>query len=244
VVVKGEVVMIKWNLVEEIRNILLYVFAVTICMLSCDEGSKEYFSETPIRIPAPDKIYERDSIYLAYTIYMFSKLDVVGYGYGFQRADIDTIVYNSDTLKLFAFVIDSFYDAEEKEPAPYDGHAILGYRLKTTDPWVVYPVTFSVFVGYKNYNKVRDRLRKAYFQDLKYYVYSFWNQEKKGFVEYTFYNVTDSKFWDSCIIWQKDISIPGYYQFQISGNGDPEMIHAILEIPEINYPDSLLKLYG
>jgi len=221
-----------------------FSFCLLFCV-SCFSGQDEqHFPEVVIRSSAPNKMYARDSFYLAYTIDQFSKLDVVGYGYNFQRADIDTIIYSPDTLKLFAFVIDSFMDYTRKQCVPeYGGHAILAYRLRMNDPWIVYPVTVNVFVGYKNYNMVKERLRKAYFRDLRGYVYIYWNSEKKNFIEYTFYNVTDSLFWDNCILWKKDVSISGYYQFQLTGNGDPEMPNQILNIPQIHYPDSLLQLF-
>ena len=231
-----------------IKKILLFMATclIVICQSCLSKNNHDEYSKVPIHYPGPNKMYDRDSFYLAYTIYQFQTLNIVGYGYYFQRADIDTIVYSPDTLKLVAFVIDSFMDYTEKEQTPvYDGHTMLGYRLKTTDPWIIYPFErYIIFAGYRNYNMIRDKLREAYFQNLKDYALYFWNCQQKKFEDYSFkYNLTDPKFWDSCIIWKKDISIPGYYQFQLTGNGDPEMPRNIIKIPEIHYPDSLLKLY-
>jgi len=201
----------------------------------------EYFPLQPIHFPASNKMYERDSFYLAYTIRQFNELSVVGYGLPLTRIDIDTVVYSSDTLKLFALVID--YCSYSSKDSGYDGQAVLGYRLKATDAWTVYPVRFYSFVGYKNYNMVRERLRSAYFIDFDHPMSGVWNYRDKKFETYPSYNVVDKKFWDSSFIWLNGVSIPGYYDFQLSGNGNPEMPHPILEIPAINYPDSLLALY-
>jgi hypothetical protein len=218
---------------------VFYLFVISL--FSCSgNGVKEYFQNAPIRYPSLNKMYARDSLYLAYTIYEFRKLNVVGYGYDFQRVDIDTIAYSPDTLKFFSLVIDY---TKESDALNYDGHAILGYRLKTTDPWIVYPILYSVFLDYQNYNMVRDRLRKAYFQDFGVPVSGIWNYRTKEFETCPSYNVIDHRFWDSSFIWQKNVSIPGYYTFQLSGNGDPEMPHPVIEIPSLHYPDSLLKLY-
>ena len=221
---------------------LLICFCFLILFQSCSEHVEdEYFPLQPIHFPAPNKMYERDSFYLAYTIKQFNDLRVVGYGLPLTRIDIDTVVYSSDTLKLFALVID--YCDYSAKGLSYNGQAVLGYRLKIIDPWIVYPVRCIFFVGYKNYNMVRDRLRSAYFINFDYPMSGVWNYRDKKFETYRSYNVVDKKFWDSSFIWQKDVSIPGIYDFQLSGNGNPEMPHPILEIPAITYPDSLLKLY-
>jgi len=86
-------------------------------------------------------------------------------------------------------------------------------------------------------------LREEFFNRLKYETTWYWNNEKQKEEGYVFYNINDPKFWDSCILWQKDVSIPGCYQFQLTGNVKPGDQRAILDFPLIHYPDSLLKLY-
>jgi len=224
-----------------IKNIIYLCCFLGFFFISCSAKiGKKHLSENPIHYVSPNRIYARDSQYLAYTIQQFSNLGVVGYGYDIHRVDIDTIVYSPDSLKLFAFVIDY---AKADNELNYDGHAILGYRFKTNSPWIVYPVTVIVFAGYTNYNMVRNSLKNAYFKNFSNPAVSgIWNYRNKRFESYPSYNVIDPKFWGNSYIWMKDVSVPGYYEFQFAGGGVLDS-GSVLKIPPIHYPDSLLNLY-
>lgn len=50
------------------------------------------------------------------------------------------------------------------------------------------------------------------------------------------YNLQDTNFWEKSLIWQKGSYLDGYCSFQVWGKDT-------LKIPEITYPDSLLKLF-
>ena len=223
-------------------------FLISICFLFCLLSCKyENFAKEPIRYPSPNKMYERDSMYLSYTIKFFNDNNVLGYGTGmdFMHADIDTILYSPDTLKLFAFVISFIKNdiATSKMGYHINGQTIIGFRENTKTPWVIYPNPFAVFLGYENYNMMKNRLREEYFNRQKDQWRWYWNNALQKREAYYFYNVNIPKFWDSCVIWKKGLSIPGYYQFQLTGNVTPDDVNAIWKLPNLRYPDSLIKLF-
>jgi len=231
-------------------------FIICLCLLfslSCSPGLNDdsYYPKDPILYPAPNKMYVRDSVYLAYTVSQYiNRGDVQGYGgipkENFLRIDIDTILYSPDTLKLFSFVITYTKDTEDKKnPYGYFGQVLIGYRTSTHEPWIIYPgVHFARFLGYLNYNKIKNRLRLEFFHKFKDENMWYWSNEKQQRELFTYkYNANDPKFWDSCHTWQKGVSIPGYYIFQLRGNVTPDMDDLLFKQPEVHYPDSLLKLY-
>ncbi len=211
---------------------------------------KADFPQTPLRYPSVNEAYARDSAYLAYTIYKFNANNVTGSGgtgdiNDVRRIDIDTILYSKDSLKLFSFFIIQVRNIDANPiTIHFNGLTLVGYRESTLEPWTIYPTRFTAFFGYDNYNMLRDRLRKEFFQWFKDEKMWYWSSEKQRRELFAYeYNVNDPSFWDSCYIWKKGISIPGYYVFQLTGNVLPDDDDAIIELPKINYPDSLIMQY-
>lgn len=81
------------------------------------------------------------------------------------------------------------------------------------------------------------------------------NGPQKGTLESKPYgfNIQDQGFWDKCWLWQKDtVGANGLYPFQIGRYEDRDSYgldmndqkRAIeIQLPEIKYPDDILKLY-
>jgi|GEM_PF-5006580 len=225
------------------------LFAFFLLCQSC-QGT-ENFPKDPVRYPSISKAYLRDSIYLAYTVRQFIDRDVQGYGSvrkeDYLRVDIDTILYSADRLKLFSFDITYLKDDNDKEqPYCYFGQTLIGYRMDTQTAWTIYPGhTFAEFVGYANYNKVKNRLRLEFFHKFKDESRWYWNNEQHERQQFYYkYNVNDLSFWDSCYIWKKGVSIPELYIFQQKGNVKPDGDDIIFTLPTIRYPDSLLRSYS
>lgn len=247
--------------------ILLIVF---IDLSACHDRT-ELLPE-PIRYHSPTKTYYRDSLYLATTVWQFmdKKVDIFDYYKQYKipfakvRIDVDSIFYSPDSLKLFAFIIETIPEYENNKPNEYfySGNCLIGYRTNKSEPWTVYSFDQFTPTGFKNYNKVRNLFRGYYLSNGKFkndYA-TYWDgihndtlgmarsitipkEENRVNIKFG-YNIDDKRFWDSSIVWKKGSRIPGYYAFQTKGNVAPGYTdNPIKIIPHLDYPDSLIRLY-
>lgn len=228
---------------------------------------KELIDTTPpIRIKSPNVAYQRDSMFIATTVWQFidKKVGVFDYYKQYEipihklNIDVDSIIYSPDSLKLFAFIIERVPEIENNRPNQYfyGGNPLIGFRQSVHEAWTIYPFGQFTPTGFKNYNKVRNLFRGYFLGDGKfkndsdYYWDGVHNDTlgmNRGFnrVAIKFgYNIDDKRFWDSSVVWKKGSRIPGYYAFQTMGNVVPGYMDTPIRIiPPLVYPDSLLKLY-
>jgi hypothetical protein len=230
------------------------VFMVVILLATCSEAIDKKILK-PIRYPSPTGHYKRDSLYIATTIWQFVDKKIYPFDFVKQynipleliRFDVDTIIYNPDSLKLFSFVIECAPESEEinkKNPSYYySEYTIIGFRDSLTQPWKIYCGDLYVSL-LETYNDNRESFRKYYFNKFKYDSDYYWDSIKQERIAIKYkYNLNDPNFWDSSIVWKKGSRIPGLYAFQTTGNVKPGDENAVKIIPHLDYPDSLLKLY-
>ncbi len=253
---------------SDIKGLFIAIFVSLL--VGCQGQSK--IAEAPIRYSSSDKIYQRDSLYIATTIWQFmdKKVDIFDFYKQYKipfdkvRVDVDSIFYSPDSLKLFAFTIASIPDYESKIPNKlyFDGMDMIGYRSSKKDIWNIWYFGQYRPSGYDNYNKVRNLFRWYYLGDGKFKndEGTYWDgvhndtlgmarsitfPKENNRVSIKFgYNIDDKHFWDSSIVWKKGNRIPGYYGFQTKGDVVPGYMDSPIRIiPHLDYPDSLLNLY-
>lgn len=245
---------IKW------LSVVLFILFFTGCQ------NRLKIAAEPIRYDSPDKIYQRDSLYIATTIWQFmdKQVDIFDYYKQYKipfnkvNIDIDTIIYSPDSLKLFSFVIERIPEYENNKPNKYfySGSDMIGYRSSKKEPWNIWYFGEYRPTGWDNYNKVRNLFRWYYLGDGKFKndYRGYWDgihyendtfPLQKARINIKFgYNIDDKHFWDSSIVWKKGNRIPGYYGFQTKGEVVPGYMDSPIRIiPRLDYPDSLLNLY-
>lgn len=150
----------------------------------------------------------------------------------------------------------------------YGVRSIVGYRKNSDTCWNLYPLDIYSVDCCNTKEKSIRYTEQFYFKEMKtadewYVKTKYLDNNYGGKVRYDLeeyankmgagnsdtndiykdfgYNLQDKEFWDKSLIWQKGARVPGYYCFQLNGNGgtaiDP------LEMPKINYPDNILELY-
>lgn len=208
------------------------------------------------RYKSPNAVYQRDSLFIVLTIKQF--LDEGVYPFDlFQEKNIptemvhfevDSIIYSPDKLKFFAFLIEHAPESNtvsSNRPVYYFSElTLIGYRNSINEIWKIYcDYTSSVF---ETYNDNRNFFRRYYFGEgnFKFDSEYYWDSSLKERVLITFkYNLDDTRFWDSSIVWKKGSRVPGYYGFETNGNVKPNDENAIKEMPDLKNSDSLLRLY-
>jgi len=243
------------------RIIINYVVICTVAgmMYSCnsiDEDSEDTISKEPIHFKSPNATYHRDSLFIATTVRQFMDKEVDIFDFYKQyhipldrvQVNVDSILYSPDSLKLFSFVIMIVPDYENDKPDSiyYNGYDLIGYRDSKKDIWAIWYFGQYCPSGWDNYNKVRNLFRNYYIYHDRFKNGSnyYWSSKKQDYVSIPFgYNIDDKHFWDSSVVWQKEMPIPGYYPFQVKDQSKPEDKDAVKVIPHLDYPDSLLKLY-
>src|SRR5690348_7015043 len=98
---------------------------------SNDSDPERDVSEIPIHFKSPSSSYQRDSIFIAATVWEFIKKQVSPFDYyikfdvPFNKIiiDVDSIMYSPDSLKLFAFVIITDPDVQHEK---YDKYVFSG----------------------------------------------------------------------------------------------------------------------
>jgi hypothetical protein len=242
---------------------------VTLCLFyfisSCNTpGNKEKEEQqtngttasVPIRFKSPDAAYKRDSLFIAATVWQFIYKQVSPFHYyttfdvPFDKItiDVDSIFYSPDSLKIFAFVIETDPDVQHKKPDKYvySGNALIGFRSSKKTYWTLYNSGLFSIAGLENYNDVRNSFRKYYLGEGRFKTdwHYYWDSVKQDYVDISFgYNIDDARFWDSSIVWKKRV-IPGYYSFQTKDQAKPGDENTIIIIPHLDYPDSLLRMYN
>lgn len=230
------------------------LIGIAILSSCCNNHYEANFAKDPIRTASPDKLYRRDSAFIARTIWEFMDKEV--YIYDFYKkynipfskitVDIDTILYSPDTLKMFAFVIKKVPDPESKVPDDYyyNGNNVEGFRSSTNEPWIIYPTYFCAVSSMPNYNMVRQTLRNYFFIKFKSASHYIWDSSKQDLILTDYkYNLDEKTFWDSSIVWKKGALTSGAYIFQNKGVVKPDDSDPVWIIPKLNYPDSLLRMY-
>ena len=246
--------------------VVIFIILLTGCQ------SQVNTKVAPIRYVSPNKIYQRDSLYIATTIWQFidKKVGIFDFFKQYKiplhevRIDVDSIIYSHDSLKLFAFTIVSIPDYESKiaNKLYFDGMDMIGYRSSKKDLWSIWHFGQYSPSGYDNYNKVRNLFRWYYLGDGKFKNDNgtYWDgihndtlgmarsitfPKENNRVNIKFgYNIDNEYFWNSSIVWKKGNRIPGYYGFQTKGDVVPGYIDSPIRIiPHLDYPDSLLQLY-
>ncbi|MDX2303689.1 MAG: hypothetical protein NW226_12865, partial [Microscillaceae bacterium] len=171
------------------------------------------------------------------------------------RIYIDSILYSPDTLRLYAFVVIEFkgrmmdesyleeiarYYVDYPDKSFFDGKAVIAYRDDYRDIWKLYPYDHYLPFNGESYSDIRYALRQYYFNEFKKNGETILHKNTLRFK----YNVDDPEFWtEDCIVWQKGLRIPGYYNFQTRGNITRESLNPIIPELDIIYPDSLLRLF-
>ncbi len=185
------------------RNILIItMFYGLLFSTSCSINSTQRIkSENNIS----DKEYQRDCIFIEYTIYKFIENKYKNFDYTIYqgaKAHIDTILYSPDKLKLFSIII-----IEEKDTLvrqPFNGQAIIAYRDSLSDIWKIYPIS-NYSVSWKSYKGASRLIRRCYFVDL------IGNKFK--------YTPVEDKFWDD-LFFMKGYDVDSLYYFQTEINID------------------------
>ena len=147
-------------------------FSILLLMTIFLSACKDFkVNLNPVRYPSKYKIYYRDSLYIATTIWQFidKKVDVFEFYKRYNisldkvRIDVDTVIYSPDSLKLFSFVIIQSPDHEDKivNKFYYSGADIIGYRISKQDFWKIYYFN-NVTPSGTDYNKVRNFYRSYY----------------------------------------------------------------------------------
>lgn len=144
----------------------------------------------------------------------------------------------------------------------YHMGVLIGARDNANKPWKVYPFDEISAECFPSKNAVKENIKEYFLDkmstDAVYVRKDFLDKDYGGKVrndleeqmidlgygdknspyilkEYG-YNLYDNGFWSKSLIWQKGAYIPDYYLFQGSGKDT-------LNIPVINYPNEILKLY-
>jgi len=242
-------------------TILIFCFLLS-CNYSAkkeDTGNQLDLEQDVSNIPeyhkSPNAAYKRDSLFIISTIWQFIEKQVSPFQFyktfnipfNRIRVDVDTIMYSPDSLKLFAFVIETSPESEHNNKKNYSsGNSLIGFRSNSKTYWTIYNFDQFSTGGFRKYNSVRKLFREYYFgegnfkNDAEY----IWDSIKQIKTSAKFgYNLNEVHFWDSSLVWIKGARIPGYYNFQTTGNVKPGDENSILVIPHLDYPDSLIKMF-
>ena len=203
--------------------------------------------------------YRRDSLFIATTVWQLVDKKVFPYD-SYKKnnvpvtslqINVDSIIYSPDSLKLFAFVINGFPYKTNNDTGylyRYGGDGFIGYRNSRKNYWTLYYFDQYTPVGFKKCNTVRNLMREYYlnknggkFKSDEHY---YWDRSRNDYISIPFdYNIDDIDFWNNSIVWKKGFIIPGYYTFQIEDQAKSMDSDAIIKLPSLDYPDSLLQLY-
>ena len=166
------------------------------------------------------------------------------------KISIDTILYSPNKLKLFAFVIIRYPNdkyAIKKSPNDtiiYDGRCLIAFRDSINRTWNVYEYDQYQPAAWLYYLQVQNLFRDYYFNEFKNAEMWTWNVKTQEFIlEKFIYNVNQKDFWKYSSVWRKGNTIQGYYDFQITSGTKPNDKDFEIEMPTIDYPDSILKMF-
>ena len=253
-------------------KLFLITFLISITLFSCNNNESgknkndSVFVSQPLHFPSPNSTYKRDSLFIVATIWQFIQKEVSPFHYyatfnvPFDKItiDVDSIFYSPDSLKLFAFVIETDPDVQHNDLEKYvfSGNSIIGFRQNKKSIWTLYNFDQYSIAGLNNYNDVRNSFRRyylgeGYFKSASAYYWDGVHPDTADMILGDYnrvsidfgYNLDDKDFWDKSIVWKKGSRIPDYYGFQTVGNVVPGDENAIVLLPKLSYSDSLLDLY-
>lgn len=152
---------------------------------------------------------------------------------------IDTVLYDGSRTKLYAIVIiasdtckisqndkDAFY-SELKGGTVYDARGIIGFKDSITSHWSFYHYSPLIQQGFLTQLDISKQTRAFFFSEFKNR--SMQSRVENGRPQYQKigFNINDDDFWTKSFVWQKDLIIPGYYNFQVEdvvANQPPRLI--------------------
>lgn len=144
----------------------------------------------------------------------------------------------------------------------YNLSALIGIRDSVNQIWKLYPFNQQAAGCFSSKEEAINVLGQYYFEKMKTHSVDvskqFLNKQYGGKVRYDLenktidlgygdsdsplisknlgYNLQDKSFWNMSLIWQKGATVEGYYDFQLHGMD-------LFKIPEVTYPEEILKLY-
>jgi hypothetical protein len=253
------------------KHLLIYVILIFACTeMSCqfESGTNEY--EIYARYPK-QKIEYKDSVYIILTLNGWTAKGLNPFAGG--KTDlglvdsqivysINDVFYSPDKKKLVVWFVQkevNWDDNEKHKFRPeygdflYSMWALIGYRDSTKQAWKLYPFANEIASQAPSIGWCDSVIIQYYFRAMKTHEMFKITQsgERKGHRElYKYgYNLQDSAFWDRCWIWERDtVGSYGLYNFQIDGHyysGEPCTPDCAepYNLPKIDYPDSVIKLY-
>ena len=218
-------------------KVVLYVIILLVITMaySCHSLNNKAVNK---EVKISNKEYNRDSIFIEYTINQFIENKYRGYDFydsANSKIYIDTILYSPDKLKLFSLVIIEKRKIEQGKP--FHGMAVIAYREDTSNIWKVYPVT-KYGVSWSDFQGARNVLRRCYFEEIKGTKDNQRNEFK--------HNLGDSNFWDD-LYFKKGYDIDSLYYFQTELNKETPTLKrkkdGIIPYLEIDYPQEIIELY-
>jgi hypothetical protein len=212
----------------------IIIFFITM-IFSCSSTKNESIKNI---VNISDKEYNRDSIFIKYTIHKFIENKYRGYNFldcKNSKVFIDTILYSPDKLKLFSLII--VEETKTEITQPFNGMAIVAYREDTNSIWKVYPIT-KFNVSWSNFKGAKNVIRRSYFTELKGMKDNQGNKFRC--------NLGDNKFWND-LFYKKGYDIDSLYYFQTELNKQTPTLKrkkdGIIPYLEIDYPQEIRKMF-
>jgi hypothetical protein len=234
---------------------IAYILILNILSFSCKAQPHGEDKSANVRYDASACVghYHRDSLAFCFATLAYSES-----GIGIlsaPRSDLmnvwaDTVTYSSDCLRCVALMVIQYRDittydyvSGKTDGYYYGGGALIGLRQNVNELWSIYPFEIYAYGSGSSQKMASDKLRAYYFDEI---VYDGMNvavdsQNIAGF-KYKF-AVNDGRFWDSSVVWAKNIFFPNLYNFQVGGNRLKPGAGEELVLPHIDYPDSILQMF-
>jgi hypothetical protein len=169
---------------------------------------------------------------------------------------------NAETIEIYSENSEANKICPESGDTIYTLSALIGIRDSSSQTWKLYPFNQQQAICYDSKDKVINVLGQYYFEKMKdhsiFVSKKYLNENYGGEVRYDLekktidlgyghsdsplilknfgYNLQDKFFWEKSLIWQNGATVEGYYEFQLWGDKP-------LKVPEIEYPEEILKLY-
>lgn len=135
----------------------------------------------------------------------------------------------------------------------YSASSLIGMRDNIDSTWTLYPFDQQQAVCCSDKKSAINILSQYYFREMKSHQMFRMIQsgKRKGYKELQAYgyNLQDTDFWNKCWLFQKDtVGSNGLYTFQIKGynymgNKCTQKSAEPYNIPIVNYPEEILRLY-
>ncbi|MBK9247391.1 MAG: hypothetical protein IPM69_04585 [Ignavibacteria bacterium] len=169
------------NINRSIRVFIILLLSTAIISLSCQDNSNNPVTNY-------SKPTYRDSLYFAYTLKEWTRLNIEGYGAEVlvYFIPVDKIIYETfdayyspDSLRIVVFV-SKFSPIIKKwenkswteKDMDYNLNSMIGFRDSTNQPWVVYPLDISMLTDFPNKEEALALYRHKYFNKLSEFMYN------------------------------------------------------------------------